>query len=71
MTMNLQPDDHFIDLKEVKQRTSLSVATIYRRMRDGTFPRCIAIGPNTSRWLESEIQAWMLDKIKNSRFGVA
>jgi prophage regulatory protein len=45
--------------KERFQKTGLSRVQCWRRMRNGTFPAAINIGPNSIGWLESEIDAWL------------
>lgn len=51
--------DRFLRLPEVIERTSLSRRSIYRRMKDGTFPEQVVLSANTVAWRESEIVAWM------------
>lgn len=58
----IEPGDRLIDLKEVKARTSLSTATIYRR-RGKSFPRCYSIGETRVAWLQSEIDRWIQEQI--------
>lgn len=50
--------ERFIDLKEVKHMTSLSTATIYRKMAAGQFPKTGRIGSRVV-WRQSAILAWM------------
>ena len=45
--------------------TGMGKTFIYARMKDGTFPKQIAIGANSVVWLESDITKWMEDKSKN------
>jgi prophage regulatory protein len=47
-------------LKEVKHRTALSTATIYRRMKDGTFPVSHSLGGSRVAWSEAAIDAWIM-----------
>ena len=42
-------------LKQVKEITLLSTATIYRLMKQDKFPKQIKLSERTSRWIESEI----------------
>lgn len=46
-------------LPEVASQVKLSRAAIYRRIRDGQFPRPRALGPGCVRWVQSEIDAWV------------
>jgi len=57
--MPLSPDDYFISVKDVRRRTGFSVATIYRKMKEGTFPPSRKLGDRMVRWLNSEVQAWL------------
>ena len=54
--------DRLIDLKEVRARTSLSTATIYRR-RGKTFPRSYPISESRVAWLLSDIERWIQERI--------
>ena len=46
-------------IREVETRTTLSHSTIYRKMREGSFPESLKIGARAVRWRESEIEAWL------------
>lgn len=49
-------------LSEVVALTSLSRTTIYRKMRDGSFPEPLKIGDRAVRWRELEIEAWLASR---------
>jgi len=49
----------FIKLAEVKSRTGKSRASIYRGIKNGTFPAQVKTGERSSAWIESEVQAWL------------
>lgn len=51
--------DRFMRIDEVIAVTGLARNTIYRRMREGTFPRQVRLGPNSVAWLQSSISEWM------------
>ncbi len=51
--------DRIVRLKTVLDRTGLSRSTVYRKIRDGTFPRPIPISINGAGWRESEINRWI------------
>lgn len=48
-----------IRLADVMDRTALSRTVIYRRMKDGTFPKPAALGPRCLRWIDTDITAWI------------
>lgn len=53
-------EDRFIDIREVRRVTGKSVATIYRWLAAGEFPKPRRLGGGASvSWLESEVAAWM------------
>jgi len=54
-------------LKHVKTRTGLSRSTIYQRIKDGTFPAQVSLGPRAVGWLESDIGAWIDLQVQQSR----
>ncbi|MBF8725467.1 helix-turn-helix transcriptional regulator [Pseudomonas putida] len=58
--------DRFMRINEVIAVTGLGRNTIYRRMREGTFPKQIRLGPNSVAWLESSISAWMSSLVENA-----
>lgn len=51
--------DRLLTRHEVESRTSLSRTTIYRKMREGTFPVPLKISERAVRWSLSEIEAWL------------
>ncbi|HHW7447199.1 DNA-binding protein [Pasteurella multocida] len=57
------PRERFIKLEEVMHITGLKRTTIYNRMNADEFPKNIKLGHNNIAWLESEIRAWMQEKI--------
>jgi len=54
-------------LPAVKARTGLSRSTIYLRSSQGHFPKPIALGPRSVGWIESEIVAWIAERIRKTR----
>ena len=51
-----------IKLKEVKKLTTLSTASIYRQIKDKSFPKQIKLGERSSAWFYEEIIQWLEDK---------
>jgi len=53
----------FIRRREVQHLTGLSRSSLYRLIAEKDFPQAIALSHNTVAWLESEISAWILDRV--------
>ena len=51
--------DVLLTRPEVERRTGLSRSTIYRKMRDGTFPVPLKVSARAVRWRESDIRAYV------------
>jgi prophage regulatory protein len=47
---------------EVKKRTQLSRVQRWRRVRNGTFPAPVQLGPNSIGWYEDEIESWVANR---------
>jgi prophage regulatory protein len=54
-------------LKHVKARTGLSRSTIYQRIKEGSFPAQVSLGPRAVGWIETDIGAWIERQVKQSR----
>ena len=52
-------ENRILRLREVMRLTGLSKTTIYRRYRDGTFPRPLKLGPQSIGWRRGEILEWL------------
>lgn len=50
-----------LNLNEVIVATSISSATIYRRMAVGRFPRPVAVSDRAKRWRAVDIEAFARD----------
>ncbi|MGL1833238.1 helix-turn-helix transcriptional regulator [Rhodocyclaceae bacterium SMB388] len=55
--------ERIIRRREVEHLTGLARATIYHRAKDGTFPKPIKIGTFNVGWIESEVKAWIAERI--------
>jgi len=49
----------FLRVQEVVPMVGFSKSTLYARVRAGTFPKPIALGPQTTVFLEGEVLEWM------------
>lgn len=53
----------FINLAEVKRRTTLSTTTIWRLVRKGAFPAPISLSPNRKAWSSAAVEKWEAAKL--------
>ena len=53
----------------VESVTGLSRSSIYAKMENGSFPKAVKLGIRSVGWLEHEIQAWLENRISESRGG--
>ncbi|WP_410689071.1 helix-turn-helix transcriptional regulator [Citrobacter braakii] len=59
-------NDKFVDMAFITQLTGLTDKWFYKLIKDGEFPKPIKLG-RSSRWLESEVEAWLQQRIAKSR----
>ncbi len=59
-------NDQFIDMKLITQLTGLTDKWFYKLIQDGEFPKPIKLG-RSSRWLKSEVEQWLQERIQESR----
>ena len=52
-------DDRILRQPEVSKVTGLPRSSLYRRLREGTFPLPVQTGPNSVGWFASEVQEWL------------
>lgn len=53
----------FIKTEECCYLTCLSRQTIARLVKDDKFPSPVKGGTNDNKWLYSDVEAWILDKV--------
>lgn len=64
--------DRLLNRREVEDRTTLRRSSIYRKMREGSFPLPLKISRRAVRWPESEIEAWLASRPRaNGDLGAA
>ena len=56
--------DKFLKIKEVANRTAICRARIYQLMKLKQFPQSVKLGKRSVAWVESEINAWIEEKIQ-------
>jgi len=55
----MRQPDRIIRFDTVRARTGLSRSTIYRKIKEGTFPAQMKISTNGAEWRESDINRWV------------
>ena len=50
--------DRLLPLSAVMEIAGLGKTMIYKKMREGTFPKCCKPGGASSRWSEAEVVEW-------------
>ena len=73
------PQKRLIRLPEVMNRTGYGRTSIYRKMEDGLFPRCVKLGGpledtnafdcRAIAWIEDEVEQWMESMIEERDLG--
>lgn len=58
--------DKLVDMAFITQLTGLTDKWFYKLIQDGQFPKPIKLG-RSSRWLQSEVEAWLQQRIADSR----
>lgn len=67
--MTIKPsllEDQFVDMVFITHLLGVSDKWIYRLIKEGLFPKQIKLG-RSSRWLQSEVEAWLQARIEESR----
>ncbi|WP_313080514.1 MULTISPECIES: AlpA family transcriptional regulator [Enterobacteriaceae] len=59
-------EDRFVDMAFITRLLGVSDKWIYRLIKGGIFPKPIKLG-RSSRWLQSEVEAWLQERIAQSR----
>lgn len=53
--------DRILRIAAVLQRTGLSRSTLYRKIREGSFPPQVQISTQCTGWRESAVNRWVAD----------
>lgn len=57
----VQSPDRLIKLPEVVRRVGLGKTMIYRKVKEGAFPKPYKVCGAATRWSEQEVVAWIAD----------
>ena len=64
-------DERLIRLPQVESLTGLKRAHIYGLARRGLFPKPLKIGARASAFKQSQVMAWIQDRIRDAQGGAA
>ena len=59
-------EDQFVNMAYITSLTGLTDKWFYKLIKDDVFPKPIKLG-RSSRWLKSEVEAWLQERINQSR----
>lgn len=59
-------NDQLVDMAFITKYTEMTDKWFYKLIQDGVFPKPIKLG-RSSRWLKSEVESWMQQRIAQSR----
>ena len=57
--------------KEVQAKTGLGASSIYAMMKNGEFPQCLNLSERRVAWIESEVDAWIANRIAQHKATIA
>lgn len=55
----MEKSERLIRLKELKIIVGYSSTSIWRRCKEGSFPKAVRIGPSAVAWRLSEVKEWI------------
>ncbi|GKW22293.1 Rha family transcriptional regulator [Pectobacterium araliae] len=59
-------NDQLVDMAFITKFTQLTDKWFYKLIQEGAFPKPIKLG-RSSRWLKSEVEAWVQQRVDVSR----
>lgn len=69
MTSDNHSRINILKAKQVSERTSISIPHIRRLAREGKFPKPVPLTENRSGWLETEVDEWISNCVRNHHAG--
>ena len=58
-----RPRGRFLRVTDVMRETGLSRTTIWRREREGDFPKRVPLSANATGWWSEDIDRWKSDRL--------
>ena len=59
-------EDQLVDMAFITKLLQMTDKWMFKLIKDGAFPKPIKLG-RSSRWLQSEVEAWLQARIHESR----
>lgn len=69
--MPTQQPSSLLRLPEVLRRVGISRASLYQMVKRGLFPKPIPLSQRSVAWLDSEVQAWIDERVATARGGAS
>lgn len=66
-TPDTNDDIAMLRIDQVRALVGLSRATIYNKIRDGSFPRPIRLSLNAVGWQRAKVREWLEERIQESQ----
>jgi prophage regulatory protein len=67
--MNVEASPLCINFENLEKVTGLSRTSLWRRVKDGSFPAPVRLGPNRVAWHMDDVRAW-LDSLPRVQYGI-
>jgi prophage regulatory protein len=61
--MDKQTNKRLLRFSELRKTVPLSRSTIWRKVREGSFPKPVRIGKSAQAWLATEIDNWIAAQV--------
>ncbi|ABM61932.1 helix-turn-helix transcriptional regulator [Halorhodospira halophila] len=58
-TAGIKPNERLLRINSVIKRVGLGRSTIYKKVKEGGFPKPIKLGERAIAWRESDIEEWI------------
>ena len=59
----VEKSERLIDREELLHMVPYTIQHIYRKEKEGTFPRRVRLGANRVAWVQSEVLAWISERM--------
>ena len=64
-------NQRLIRRKEVQTKTGLGASSFYAMLKNGEFPQCLNLSERRVAWIESEVDAWIANRIAQHKATIA